>query len=187
MKILLISGSLRKQSVNTQMMNIAKSLLENNNQAEVRILDWSKVPMFNQDIENPAPEAVQECRDAFLWADGVWFFTPEYNGMIPGPLKNLLDWMSRPLDPSKGYTSALTHQNAAICGVAGRSGSANSSAMLETLLKRVGMKVYDHRIHKSLTAKQLAESDLAGFLDLEVDLGKMADDYTEWLTSRNND
>lgn len=187
MKILLISGSLRKQSVNTQMMNLAKSLLENNNQAEVRILDWSNVPMFNQDLESPTPAAVLECRNAFLWADGVWFFTPEYNGMIPGPLKNLLDWMSRPLDPTAGYTSALSHQNAAICGVAGRSGSAHSSAMLETLLKRVGMNVYDQRVQKSLTAKQLAENDLAGYLDLEVDLGKMADDYMAWLQSQNND
>lgn len=181
MKILLVSGSLRKQSMNTQMMKLAQSLLETHNDVEVQVLDWSNVPMFNQDLESPVLEAVQSCRDAFQWADGVWFFCPEYNGMIPGPLKNMLDWMSRPLDPSAGWTSALSNLRAAICGVAGRSGSVNACLQLETLLKRLGVDVLDEHVQKSFTGQQLAESVFEVDDKLTDDLSTLVSHFISFL------
>lgn len=181
MKILLVSGSLRKRSMNTQMMKLAQSFLETHDHVEIQILDWSNVPMFNQDLEFPVLKSVQDCRNAFQWADGVWFFCPEYNGMIPGPLKNMLDWMSRPLDPSAGRTSALSDHHAAICGVAGRSGAINSCQQLETLLKRLGVDVLDEHVFKSFTGAQLAQSVFEADEQLQTDLSVLASHFISFI------
>ena len=66
-------------------------------QAEVTYLDYSDVPLINQDIEFPEPEAVSRLRATVKEADGIWVFTPEYNFSYPGHVKNLFDWLSRPL------------------------------------------------------------------------------------------
>ena len=60
---------------------------------------------MNQDIEHPAPEAVMRVREAVREADGLWLFSPEYNHAIPGPLKNLIDWLSRPVSEAEGQVS----------------------------------------------------------------------------------
>lgn len=56
---------------------------------------------MNEDIETPAPEAVKRARDAVKFADGIWFFTPEYNHFFSGVLKNLIDWLSRPISENE--------------------------------------------------------------------------------------
>ena len=103
MHIVAIAGSLRTGSLNRQLAEEAQRIVaELEPDARFTILDWSDVPIFNQDIEHPAPEAVARVRAEVLDADGVWFFTPEYNHFFPGPLKNLLDWLSRPVGPKQG-------------------------------------------------------------------------------------
>ncbi|TDE75623.1 NAD(P)H-dependent oxidoreductase [Streptococcus vicugnae] len=97
-KILFVVGSLREGSFNAQMAKNAEKALEG--KAQVSYLDWSEVPVFSQDLEANTPAAVQAARDAVLAADAVWFFTPVYNANIPGPVKNLIDWLSRALDLS---------------------------------------------------------------------------------------
>lgn len=97
-KILFIVGSLRKGSFNHQFAQEAENLLKD--KAEVSYLDYSHVPLMNQDIESPAPAAVAETRKQVLEADAIWLFSPVYNQTIPGVVKNLLDWLSRALDLS---------------------------------------------------------------------------------------
>lgn len=97
-KILFVIGSLRKQSFNREVSELAKGLLQH--KAEVTELNYSDVPMMNQDIEFPAPKAVAAVRRAVADADGVWIFSPEYNYSYPGHVKNLIDWLSRPVDPA---------------------------------------------------------------------------------------
>ena len=96
-KILFIIGSLRAKSFNRQVANEAKEII--GNRAEVLELDYSDLPLLNQDIEQPEPAAVVRIRKAVSEADALWIFTPEYNLSYPGHLKNLLDWMSRPVIP----------------------------------------------------------------------------------------
>ena len=100
-KIVAIVGSLRKDSYNRQLALIAKDVI--GDRADFELLDYADVPLMNQDIEYPAPEAVKRVRDAVKTADGVWFFTPEYNHFFSGVLKNLIDWLSRPI--SEGRTA----------------------------------------------------------------------------------
>lgn len=95
--ILFMIGSLRKQSFNRQLAEFAQTTF--GDRANIEILDWKDVPIFNQDEEFPTPEAVAKAREAVTKADALWMFTPEYNHGVSGAFKNLIDWLSRPLGP----------------------------------------------------------------------------------------
>lgn len=96
--ILFIVGSLREGSFNHQLAAQAEKALAG--KANVSYLDYSQVPVFNQDLEAPVLPAVQAVRDAVVAADAIWIFSPIYNFAIPGAVKNLLDWLSRAVDLS---------------------------------------------------------------------------------------
>ena len=96
--ILFIVGSLRKGSFNHQLAEEAEKMLAG--KANVSYLDYSQVPVFNQDLESPVLPVLAEVREQVLAADAIWIFSPVYNFSIPGPVKNLLDWLSRALDLS---------------------------------------------------------------------------------------
>lgn len=98
-KVLFIVGSLREGSFNHQMALEAEKYLVG--KAEVSYLDYSSIPLFNQELEVPTLQAVVAAREAVLAADAIWIFSPVYNFSIPGTVKNLLDWLSRALDLSE--------------------------------------------------------------------------------------
>jgi NAD(P)H-dependent FMN reductase len=110
--------------------------------AEVSYLQFADLPFMNQDIEFPVPESVSGVRQAVQEADGIWIFSPEYNYQIPGVLKNLLDWLSRPLMPNNWERgSAVKGKSVTISGVAGRSGAAGVRKHLSALLEVMSMKL----------------------------------------------
>ena len=98
-KVLFIVGSLREASFNHQMALEAEKTLAG--KAEVNYLDYSAIPLFNQEVEVPTLPTVAAAREAVLAADAIWIFSPVYNFSIPGTVKNLLDWLSRALDLSE--------------------------------------------------------------------------------------
>lgn len=98
-KVLFIIGSFREGSFNHQMALEAEKALAG--KAEVSYLDYSAIPLFNQELEVPTLPAVASAREAVLAADAIWIFSPVYNFSIPGTVKNLLDWLSRALDLSE--------------------------------------------------------------------------------------
>ncbi|TAL19661.1 NAD(P)H-dependent oxidoreductase [Patescibacteria group bacterium] len=89
-----ISGSLRKDSWNTKLLKAAVRFCPP--EAKIDILDWSKVPVYNGDDEANMPAPVLEAKNKIRAADAVLFVTPEYNYSVPGSLKNVIDWCSRP-------------------------------------------------------------------------------------------
>lgn len=115
--ILFIVGSLRKQSFNRQMAEEARSII--GDRAETSILEWADVPVFNQDAEFPTPEAVKRVREEVAAADALWLATPEYNSGVPGGFKNLIDWLSRPLED--GSPAVINGKIATCSTVAGGS------------------------------------------------------------------
>ncbi len=138
LKIVAIVGSLRKDSYNRQLALIAKDVI--GDRADFELIDYADVPLMNQDIEYPAPDAVKRVRDAVKSANGVWFFTPEYNHFFSGVLKNLIDWLSRPI--SKEERQVLSKKPAAISGITtGMAGTANAQDHLVTLISLLNMKV----------------------------------------------
>lgn len=97
-KVLFVVGSLREGSFNHQMALKAEKMLAG--KAEVSYLDYSAIPLFSQDLEVPTLPAVAAAREAVQASDAIWIFSPVYNHSIPGPVKNLLDWLSRAIDLS---------------------------------------------------------------------------------------
>ena len=134
MNLLAIAGSLREGSYNRQLAEAARSMMrERHPQVGFDVLVWDDVPFMNQDIEHPAPQAVSRVRDAVREADGLWLFSPEYNHAIPGPLKNLLDWLSRPVSASEG--NVLAEKPVALAGASiGMSGAAHAQDQLASML-----------------------------------------------------
>ncbi|MEU4068106.1 NADPH-dependent FMN reductase [Streptomyces wedmorensis] len=93
--ILAISGSLRADSHNTQLLRAAQKF--NPGGMDIEIYDGLRdIPPYDVDLDTPdlRPAAVQELRRRVAEADGMLIATPEFNYSIPGVLKNALDWLS---------------------------------------------------------------------------------------------
>lgn len=132
-KILFVIGSLRKQSFNRELSETVKGMLQG--KAEVTELDYFQVPFINQDDEYPAPQAVTDARKAVAEADGVWIFSPEYNYSYPGHVKNLIDWLSRPVDPAdRNAPTVLAGKKITLTGAGGKAATAGCRKLLTTLL-----------------------------------------------------
>lgn len=131
--ILFIIGSLRAQSFNRQLANKAREII--GARAKVKELYYSDLPILNQDVEQPEPAAVARVRWAISEADVLWIFTPEYNGSYPGHLKNLLDWLSRPVKPMDYATpTCIAGKRVALSGAGGKAATAGCRAKLTELL-----------------------------------------------------
>lgn len=132
-KILFIIGSLRSGSFNRQLAQKAEEAI--GNRAIVEYLDYSHLPMMNQDAEFPAPDAVASIRNSVAEADGLWIFTPEYNYSYPGHVKNLIDWLSRPATPGDTQTPlAINGKKITLSGAGGSAATANCRNKLTELL-----------------------------------------------------
>ena len=95
MRILAVSGSLREGSFNTSLLRAALEAAPEGVDLEL----WEglgELPLYDEDLENDTPESVRRLREDWAEADAILFATPEYNGSVPGGLKNAIDWASRP-------------------------------------------------------------------------------------------
>lgn len=114
MRVLAISGSLRADSYNTAVARAAAKLAPAG--VEVELYDGlGALPPYDQDLDQPGldpPEAVRHLRERIEDADALLFVTPEYNGSIPGVLKNAIDWAS-----ARHRGSSFENKTVAIAGV----------------------------------------------------------------------
>jgi chromate reductase len=142
MKVLAISGSLRRDSYNTKLLRVAEELLPP--EVDFELYEGLRgVPPYDQEDDvQPAPQAVAALRAAIADADAVLFATPEYNSSIPGFLKNALDWVSRPL-----ATNPLRNKPVAVVGAsAGAFGAVWAQAELRKVLAAIGARVVDGEV-----------------------------------------
>ena len=131
--ILFIIASQRAKSFNRQLANMAREVI--GDRAGVSELDFGDLPLLNQDIEQPELAVVARIRKMIGEADAIWIFTPEYNMSYPGHLKNLLDWLSRPVKPMDYATpTCINGKRVAISGAGGRAATANCREKLTELL-----------------------------------------------------
>ena len=179
-RILAIVGSQRKESYNLQLALAAQAVL--GDRAVFELLDYSDVPMMNQDIEYPAPAAVQRVRAAVKAADGVWIFTPEYNHSYPGLLKNLIDWLSRPV--SKEEKQVLSRKPIAISGIStGMGGTGIAQDLLVMLLSMLNTKVMNFpRLVIPNAAQQTDENGKLKLTTSQPYLEKQADAFLRFLS-----
>jgi len=135
LKVLGISGSLRRASFNSGLLRAAQEVAPAG--MEVRIFDLKDIPFYNGDVEadgDPAP--VLALRSAVRDADAVLFATPEYNWGTSGALKNAIDWASR--DREEG---SLMGKPATIIGAGGRAGTARAQMQIHETLAETGAVV----------------------------------------------
>lgn len=171
-KILAIVGSLRKEAYSLQLALAAKQLI--GDRADFELLDYQDVPFMNQDIEYPAPEAVKRVRDAVKSADGIWFFTPEYNHFFPGVLKNLLDWLSRPI--SEQEPQVLSEKPTAVSGISpAMAGATSALDQLVSLISVLNMDVMNaprltvpNAMQQLDTDGKLALTSSTPFLEMQI-------------------
>src|SRR5437588_11068473 len=94
-KVLGISGSLRRGSYNGALLRAAQRLMPED--ATLEMASIRGIPLYDGDVETQGiPAAVSQLKQAIVAADGVLLATPEYNNSMPGVLKNVIDWLSRP-------------------------------------------------------------------------------------------
>ncbi len=129
-----LAGSLREKSVNRGLIRAASELLP----ASVRIetLPLGELPHFNMDLEVAEPDSVHSFKARLQSADAILIATPEFNGSVPGVLKNALDWASRPAGQSP-----MVDKPTAIVGAGGRGGTAQAQTHLREILARFGVPV----------------------------------------------
>ncbi|HET9120709.1 MAG TPA: NADPH-dependent FMN reductase [Solirubrobacterales bacterium] len=139
MRVLAISGSLRRDSHNTALLRTAAELLPPS--VELEFFDGLKLvePYDQDDDTGRGPEGARRLRDAISSADAVLIASPEYNSSIAGVLKNALDWASRP----KG-NNALWGKPAAVVGAStGMFGAVWAQAEARKVLSASGARVID--------------------------------------------
>lgn len=138
LRIIGLSGSLRKASLNTQLLRAAARLLPGG--VSLDIADIHAVPLYDGDVEAAGvPSAVAALKAQVTAADALLIATPEYNHSTPGVLKNALDWMSRPpQDPP-----VFARRPVAVIGASpGPFGSARSQPALLPVLRALQARVF---------------------------------------------
>jgi chromate reductase, NAD(P)H dehydrogenase (quinone) len=155
-RVLGISGSLRRDSLNSALLRAAAERLP----AGAELVEFDRlreVPPYDADLEEAAtPAAVRELRAAIRGADAVLIATPEYNHSIPGVLKNALDWASRPAGQS-----SLNGKPAAVIGAStGMFGAVWAQAETRKVLGALGGRVLETELPVARADKQLVDGHL---------------------------
>jgi chromate reductase len=165
MRILGISGSLRRGSHNRKLLRTAAEALPTG----AELVEWdglAGLPAFDEDLEDPRPQAVAEFFEAVESADALLIATPEYNASLPGALKNALDWASRPFPDN-----VLRDKPSAVIGAStGLFGAVWAQAEVRKALKASGARVVESELPVGMADGaftddgDLADPDLAARL-----------------------
>ena len=168
MRLLTINGSLRRGSLNGRLLDAASRVCP----PGVELVRWrglAEIPAFDEDLDT-VPVAVAAFREQLGRADAILISTPEYNGSVPGALKNALDWASRPL-----ARNPLRHKPVAVIGASqGLFGAVWAQAELRKVLGVVGARVDPRdlpvaRAHEAFTFDgRLRDPQLAARLEVIV-------------------
>ena len=154
MRILAISGSLRRDSHNTKLLRAAAGLLPPG--AELDLLEpdaLRAIPHYDEDLrEAGEPAAVTALRERIAGADAVLVSTPEYNHSLPSALKNAIDWLSRPLadSPFQGKDTVVVGAST------GMFGAVWAQAEARKVLGAVGARVSDAELPVGHAGEQFA-------------------------------
>lgn len=175
LRVLGISGSLRKGSFNTALLRAAIALAPQSMQFETA--DIGAIPLYNEDVRAQGlPEPVVKLREQIARADALLLVSPEYNYSISGVLKNAIDWASRP--PSQPFAGKPL-------AIMGASGSVGGTMRAQYHLRQIAVYLDMHPINKPEIFVRNAQSafDAEGNLTDETTkklIGQLLDAITTW-------
>ena len=179
MKVAIVVGSIRKESFNLKLANFVKSRY--GDRIDFTLADLSKLPFYNQDIENNPPASVTEFKQLIKNSDAVLWITPEYNYSISGVLHNAIDWLSRVEKVMNGKPSWIMGASM------GNLGTVRGQGHLRDILFSVGIsspllpnnEVYIGAAHEKFDESgKLTHEQTIQFLDTVVD------NFIKWMEAR---
>ena len=180
MRVLGVSGSLRRASHNRKLLRAAAQLLPP--EAElVELEDLKAIPPFDEDDEADPGAAVKGWRTAIEQADAILFATPEYNSSIPGQLKNAVDWASRPF-----AATVLRNKPVAVVGAStGMFGAVWAQAELRKALAAAGARVIDRELPVAHADEAFAADGSLEDADLNLALEGILAELVEAVRQRS--
>ena len=178
MRILGISGSLRRGSHNTRLLRAASEELP----PGATLVEWSglaDLPAYSEDLEAAPPAPVRAFRAAVEDADAILISTPEYNASLPGALKNALDWASRPFPDN-----VLREKPAAVIGAStGLFGAVWAQAEVRKVLKASGARVLEAELPVGMAETAFTEDGDLIDPELTARLGDLLGDLVREVQS----
>jgi chromate reductase, NAD(P)H dehydrogenase (quinone) len=153
-RLLGLSGSLRRASANTAALRTAASLAPDGVDVVLHPLD--DVPLYHGDVEarEGFPEAVVALRDAVAEADGLLLASPEYNWSTTAVLKNAIDWASR------GPSAPLDAKPAALLSAAGGSGGRRAQAHLRDILAHNEVDLLEEAVQIPRASRHVEDGEI---------------------------
>ena len=179
-KVLFIIGSIRKNGFNYQLSQEVLKLLKS--KYDISYLEYSHIPYMNQDLENLVLDDISNIRKQAMDSDLLFIFTPEYNYSYPGVLKNLLDWLSRPLvynDYSSG--TALANKKVVVTGIGGKNKTTGAREKLIELLKVLNMDVLDYSVGFQVNNEAWVTNQVILNNDQQKELNTLIDQLNQFL------
>jgi chromate reductase len=121
-------GSLARASINRKLARALTRVAPP--ELTMREIPIGELPLYSYDYDADYPPSARALKDAIDAVDAVLFVTPEYNRSIPGPLKNAIDWASRP----RGQNSFARKPSAMMGTSTGKIGTAVGQQHLKSIL-----------------------------------------------------
>lgn len=168
-RLLGISGSIRKNAFNTVILEtIAERLPQN---VEMKIFSLQDIPLYNQDEDTVTPpQAVQALRQAIADADGIIISSPEYIYGMSGVLKNALDWASRPYAASTMIGKPVFTMTASPA----TTGGVRAQAQLNEAVTAIGARLVLRpqtvlaSVHEKITDNRLTDEASLSFVEAGI-------------------
>lgn len=172
-RVLALVGSIRAGSYNRMLLRATADAL--GDRVELDVFDELKgIPSFDEDDETNLPTSVERLRERFRGADALLVVTPEYNGSVPGQLKNALDWVSR----QYGDDAPIKGLPAAVIGASNGNGGARSSiADAQRILKRTRAEVLEPTLSVNRAQDCFDESGALADDELRGRIAEFADAF----------
>lgn len=180
--VAVIVGSLRKDSMNQM---LAKALAKlGQDKFDCKFLSIGDLPLFNQDLEANFPEQATRLKNDILSADAVLLVTPEYNRSMPGPLKNAIDWCSRPYGKN-----AFAGKPGAICGASpGAIGTACAQSSLKPILHYLDIALMGQpELYLQFTEGLMDNEGNVSNQNTKRFLQKFVDAFATWIAQHAGD
>lgn len=148
-RILAFAGSARRDSLNKKLIRVAAAMAESAG-ASVTSIDLNDfpLPLYHGDLEaaEGVPPVARQLRDLIASHQGLLIASPEYNASIPAPLKNALDWVSRPVDGKNGLAAYQGKIAALMSASPGAYGGLRGMVHLRQVLQALGVLVLSEQV-----------------------------------------
>lgn len=176
MKVALIIGSLRKDSINRKVAEVIQRLAPEDWQFDEVKLD--DLPVYNQDFDEQQIDSYERVRQQIAAADAILFVTPEHNRSVPAAVKNVLDIVSR----LAGKSQWAGKKSAVVTASPSTFGGLSSGLTLRQILQSLGVPVLiSPEVHLSRAFDMLNEQGEFDNQRTEEFLQKFVNSFDAWL------